>query len=376
MFKPYEIFSLIFYLLELIFILDNCIDAFMIKASSKKLFTVVFYLMIHLLLSVLLFYRMISFHFFIAYLYPVIMLVILIYGRDQLKKWKKGNISRHSIKQFFDELPIAIFFYNTEGLPLLTNDTLNHFLGNPINNGNNFSHYLKDHDYMIDYRGRTFLFNQTQIDDQFIQIIGIDITESNKLTKQLEIENEQLYLMNSMLKEYSKQIDQIIKDEELLEAKIRIHDDLGRILLTTKYFLTNPDSTMEIEELRRLWKENNQGFLHHQRMSKSNPYHELEKAASFIDMKIELEGSDPFDQELFITGCRECLTNAKKHGNAKVLHVRIEKDSIVFSNDGTPPSLPIIEKGGLLSLHKMVEKKKAIMEIRNEPSFTLTIRKG
>ena len=69
------------------------------------------------------------------------------------------------------------------------------------------------------------------------QIIGVDVTAEERLNRQLDVENARLAELNARLKQYSKNVEAVVRERKILLAKARIHDEWGRTLLCTRRLL-------------------------------------------------------------------------------------------------------------------------------------------
>ena len=63
-----------------------------------------------------------------------------------------------------------------------------------------------------------------------------------------------------------------------------------------------------------------------------------------------------------------------KHTDGEVLTVDCTTSGkMILTNDGTPPSGPIVEGGGLGNLRRRVEEEGGTMTVESAPRFRLTI---
>jgi signal transduction histidine kinase len=99
-------------------------------------------------------------------------------------------------------------------------------------------------------------------------------------------------------------------------------------------------------------------------------YHPILQAAKDVCIDVKVEGSLPTAPSVAsVVSCAidECLTNTIKHADGETLFVRCNEEGgyaiVCFSNDGTPPSAPIVESGGLKNLRNMVESAGGIMMV-------------
>ena len=111
----------------------------------------------------------------------------------------------------------------------------------------------------------------------------------------------------------------------------------------------------------------------------------LRKAADSAGVRLNILGQMPEDSEyrqVFLWAASESLTNAVFHAGARTLNVCLTDNSngwsMRFTNDGTRPTKPITEGGGLSSLRRKLESMGAAMTVESNPEFALnvTVRRG
>lgn len=74
---------------------------------------------------------------------------------------------------------------------------------------------------------RTFTKSILELDgEEIVEITSADTTDLYGLLCEQERKNKSLFQIRKRLQEYQKQIVKAARDEELLQAKMRFHDDL------------------------------------------------------------------------------------------------------------------------------------------------------
>lgn len=315
--------------------------------------------------------------------------------------WRKKNLSPLSIKESFDTLPMGICFYEDNGLIRLSNTEMDDasFLldKEALLNGSTFYERLEkkeipDVTYLSispqevilrkDEKVLSFRHYLHQIGKKNIhEIDESDITKTYELTKELEKKTKELQLLQKRLLSYEKNAKELITEREILETKIRIHGDLGKLLLITKEKMKQSLSHSEKEELLLLWEKGISAFLTNEKEEKKDGLQVLEETARRIGIEIIFQGEryekDSKEEKILLQAIHESLTNAVKHAQAKTLFVTLKKeklhDIIEIRNDGLLPKKEILEGGGLSSLRKLVEENLGKMEIVNKDGFLLRI---
>ena len=85
-------------------------------------------------------------------------------------------------------------------------------------------------------------------------------------------------------------------------------------------------------------------------------------------------------EALLAAACDVCVTNCVNHAHGTEVYVDITaengENTIIITNNGTPPAQPIAEGGGLSSLRRTVEDAGGTMTVAHQPNFILTIVTG
>ena len=315
--------------------------------------------------------------------------------------WRKKNLSPLSIKESFDTLPMGICFYEDNGLIRLSNTEMDDasFLldKEALLNGSTFYERLEkkeipDVTYLSispqevilqkDEKVLSFRHYLHQIEKKTIhEIDESDITKTYELTKELEKKTKELQRLQKRLLSYEKNAKELITEREILETKIHIHGNLGKLLLITKEKMKQNLSHSEKEELLLLWEKGIDDFLTNEKEEKKDELQVLEETARRIGIEIIFQGErfekDSNEEKILLQAIHESLTNAVKHAQAKTLFVTLKKenlhDIIEIRNDGILPKKEILEGGGLSSLRKLVEENLGKMEIVSKDAFLLRI---
>lgn len=302
--------------------------------------------------------------------------------------WQCTHITNISVKQAVDKIPFGVCYYNNQGRILLINQTMSNLceeiIGEPVQNGiRTFEKILSMGSviHMPDDRAISVQSQKCIIDTEEVElVIAFDITEEYKKTNILLQKEEQLKELNSKLISYNKEMVSVIALREVLNAKVKIHDELGSSLLATKKYLLQGGTTEErirlIDSLR-----NNVRFLRQE--SEEVTYDEYEmimNTAVDIGMKVDIKGELPDDERsrhIVATAMHECLTNTIRHAGGDTLYVEVKNIPnglrLIYTNNGTVPDAPISEKGGLNSLRNLVEQAGGTMQITVTDQYTLTI---
>lgn len=250
-------------------------------------------------------------------------------------------------------------------------------LGTCIKDGDNPIYELHD--------GNVRSFRRTYIETdgmRLYEVLAADVTEEFALISELEEKEERLRYRGSRLKALGEKIDALNIEKEILNSKIRLHDDWGRALLTAKAYMENPDDETRREFLS-IWERNISYVEENEPSLAKDAYDDIIRSAEALGLRIDIEGELPEDYDMrnvVIQAMTVCLSNMVKHAEGKLLELRSENSSgrftVTLTNDGESPDEVIEEKGGLKNLRKKVEAQGWQMKVESSPRFVLNIEMG
>lgn len=217
-----------------------------------------------------------------------------------------------------------------------------------------------------------------RVQSDVIETTALNITEQYELNQELSARKRQLSDVNRRLRRFSAEIADVTREQEILAAKIQVHNDFARTLLATRAYISPENSDINRNELITLWRrsiEALEGGVEEE--EKPDELEEMKKAASAVNVKLKITGSSfpdgGLEHDTIIDAIHESLNNMVKHSDGKTLHVDIRNRVYTIISDGTPPAAPIEEKGGLINLREEVEKNGGVMQIEWQPVMKLII---
>lgn len=339
-------------------------------------------------------------------------------GRDKL--------SPGSVKESLDALPDGVCFFSEDGRILLSNRRMQHIssdiTGIGILNGEKLWRCIEEKSVKMDVSDGLVIFTsdskvwnvrRSEIEaegNRINEIVALDVTEQYELRRELEERNERLNSVNERLRIFSRDMSRLTAEKELLDAKIKVHDDLGRSLLAFRAYLTAEPSKRDRSKLLPLWR-----YVISVMKKETAPSEEwdaIEKTAESLHIQIEINGDLPAGlADLPVSGAarsaimaaiRECLTNTARHAGGDRLFVLIKcgveqgadhastsgnpsasgtapcADAphgirVEITNNGRMPLTPVQEAGGLSNLRHMVERAGGNMTIESSPQFLLRL---
>lgn len=181
--------------------------------------------------------------------------------------------------------------------------------------------------------------------------------------------------------DYNREAEQIIISQELLNARMQVHNETGHVLLVSRRYMDDPAAIDEAALLQtlivtnaQLLKEYEQDDTQRDRLS------EAIEAARTIGIAVRLRGAIPENgtpRTILAAAIRECASNLRKHADGSCLTVETEENGseICFTlvGNGRAPEKPLSETGGLSSLRSLVENAGGTMSASIQPSVTITI---
>ena len=320
-------------------------------------------------------------------------LIIMVMKEVQIRK---TTVTRTAIKESIDYLTTGLCFYTENGRVMLSNHCMNQLchviLGEDLQNAASMWERFSDGEVLPGITrmasgnhpvfripdGTIWTFSREKLQDVF-QITAADTSQLYRLTDELKQKNIALGALNQRLKAYDENVEELTRAKERLEAKSRIHSELGQSLWVTRNYLQDAEGKIlpPVEE----WKRS----IAILRQETADRYGDtslrmLTETAGNFGVSIETEGVMPENEKiekLFLDAAAEALTNAVRHAGADKLFMRLyETDTyyqVCFQNNGKLPDGEFTEGGGLGSLRRKVETAGGAMSICCRPVYSLTI---
>ena len=304
------------------------------------------------------------------------------------------------IKASFDSLPVAVCFFDGNGVVRLVNhrmlavmsflrkDSIQMLaemetaLAAPPEGVSCLNPKL--HIYAFP-DGRALRFAREQITTkerkQYTQITATDVTELMQRQARLREESAKLAEANDRLRKLFEQMPEIIREEETLEMKLRVHDDIGHSILTARRALLRQAGMDELRASAALWEQAIAVLYRSNQLREgSDPLETAIFKAREMGVSVLTEGCSLDIQKnraLLALAINECASNCVRHADGTELYVRFsqsqDQETLILTNNGTPPKEEIKEGGGLSMLRRRVEEAGGKMEIQSSPQFALIL---
>ena len=306
----------------------------------------------------------------------------------------------NAIKESFDNLPAAICIFNAKGLVRLMNRRMlavgSWLLGSGIQTLGELHEALesppgavtKDASMPAVYHfpdGSALRFSEHEITDRdgqrYTEVIAADVSELMAVRTQLDEENARLDAANEALRKLGEEMADIVREEEILNMKIRVHDDIGYSLLSVRRAYWQCENMEELHTLAEQWRTTIRLLHTDVPEAPADALSYAKQRAKELGAEVSLTGTFPKDtaaRELFSLAIRECTSNCIRHAGGTNIFAdcRLAQNTVVLTltNDGKLPEAPVSEGGGLTGLRRRVEQMQGTMDIQSRPRFALTIK--
>lgn len=324
--------------------------------------------------------------------------------RERLRRYRAS----HMIRRAIDTYPDGICFARESGRVVLSNKTLNdvcarltgHTVTNAaamwrelaalakaqaIGDGSPHEEEKPAHEELLLRVGEQAIWRfrtsrLTVREAPVIQYEASDVTALFDAQQRLRESNKREAALHARQRELLKNIVQNNLSQELLAAKLRIHDDFGRLILMTGQALSEGEGA-DIETLQGAWigavRDMENAAAPEMRHS---PREELVRVAKLIGCQVVFEGPEPQERKavlLLYAAIREALTNAIRHAGADRLTVCITEDGYKYhvriSDNGKKAVSAIREGSGLSALRQRLEQEMATLNYDFSDGLTLIL---
>lgn len=329
------------------------------------------------------------------YVILVVLLLAQVYIANMYRLKKKVYMPDQVIYEGFNHFPEGICFADKSGMPMLVNHQMQNIIYNlfcvPMVNMNELKQRFKQGQivegcsvmdmgeyYIVHVFEEVYSIRYLTLNN-ITEVTATKITQEYHLLQELEITNQKLIETNQRLKDFNQKVEQYVREKEILEAKIKVHDDIGRSLLAFRSYLNK--TTKDRNELLKLWNQSIH-LMKDERQEQENldNYQHVIKMAKRLGVHLEVNGKQPSHKNarrILSLLLLESLTNTVRHAHGDCIYADIVEQAgsycIKVSNNGIQPTKPIQEKGGLLNLRKMIELHHGSMEIKQKPNFTIHV---
>lgn len=310
---------------------------------------------------------------------------------------KKKHALRWAVKEALDTLPSAVCYFTAAGNVKLCNtamcDLIRKITQNDLQTLDELNEALDscNQNTGVIREGNLFLFPDghawqysvdkvTAADGRiYTEAVLSDVTELYEKRQKLQRQSRELKKMYRELKILSANVLEMTREEEILNLKSRLHDQMNMGVAAIRQILrqntTSEENAAAIAQFRRAIQ-----VLQEENAYPQDDIAEFIRDAEVSGIRVEITGDFPEEKEvlhLLLPVLREACVNAARHADASVLYITAERKSnavrLLLTNDGRQPQQEVIPRGGLVDLGRMLAEAGGKIEIQSQPQFLLTV---
>lgn len=324
---------------------------------------------------------------------------VLLAAFISLWRRERSRITPMSVKEATDSLPAGLCFYLEGGRVVLVNRTMEALCraltGGPLANGERFREELLARTerpeaempgpapLLFQPDGTVWSFSESEERYQNAPIcllMVFDVTELYRKTQSLRRMREELEALNRRLTDYYREAAALTAQKEILEVRVRLHDEMGADLLMMRRLLREGGTEKERRQLDERLRRH-AAFLKEETVPvERDEYRLLFETAERLNGQILVEGELPREEpfrHIIATALHECFTNTLRHAHGRTLRLRLEESPALlrasFTNDGLQPEGPVREQGGLRTLRSLTEGAGGRMSVSVDPEYVITL---
>lgn len=310
---------------------------------------------------------------------------------------KKKHALRWAVKEALDTLPSAVCYFTAAGNVKLCNtamcDLIRKITQNDLQTLDELNEALDscNQNTGVIREGNLFLFPDghawqysvdkvTAADGRiYTEAVLSDVTELYEKRQKLQRQSRELKKMYRELKILSANVLEMTREEEILNLKSRLHDQMNMGVAAIRQILrqntTSEENAAAIAQFRRAIQ-----VLQEENAYPQDDIAEFIRDAEVSGIRVEITGDFPEEKKvlhLLLPVLREACVNAARHADASVLYITAERKSnamrLLLTNDGRQPQQEVIPRGGLVDLGRMLAEAGGKIEIQSQPQFLLTV---
>lgn len=325
--------------------------------------------------------------------------VLIMLHLRQIHKYTETHVSAGAVKDTLDWLPVGFCIGDAQGEVWLSNLKMNELsqslMQQHLSDSRGFWEQIRaqgiaqDQGYLLQTKDcHAYLFTQTPLtlsdrdgEKHYTQIIASDMTDAYQITQELTANNKHLKEVQYRMKAVAAYERSLIAAREVIKARTAVHNQMGGVLLSGKYYMDHPEGMDEAEMLRLL--KFNSFFLlgeANQHEKRTDALQDVLRMAQRIGVTVVFEGTVPAQnpaRDVFVQAIEQCAANTVRHAGGDRLTVTVTETesqyTAEFRNNGTPPDQPVRETGGLSYLRKAAEAAGGTLTVQSEPVFVLTV---
>ncbi len=310
---------------------------------------------------------------------------------------KKKHALRWAVKEALDTLPSAVCYFTAAGNVKLCNTAMYDLirkitqndlqtldeLNEALNSCNQNTGVIREGNLFLFPDGHAWQYSVDKVTAAdgriYTEAVLSDVTELYEKRQKLQRQSRELKKMYRELKILSANVLEMTREEEILNLKSRLHDQMNMGVAAIRQILrqntTSEENAAAIAQFRRAIQ-----VLQEENAYPQDDIAEFIRDAEVSGIRVEITGDFPEEKEvlhLLLPVLREACVNAARHADASVLYITAERKSnamrLLLTNDGRQPQQEVIPRGGLVDLGRMLAEAGGKIEIQSQPQFLLTV---
>ncbi len=297
----------------------------------------------------------------------------------------RNFITPGAVKQYLDRISCGVCCWRDSGRVLFSNTCMNRLCkaltGGSLLSGDQLREAAGDGIVLLEDRVWRFSGRYTELDGEPLhELIASDITAEYARTQVLERDKAELSRLNRELGEYYASLDDIVRRQEILQAKANIHDEMNRLMLATA--AAGGEDEEAAGRIFSLWEQDALLLCREAEETADAKAQSLEKLAAALKIQLVWEDALPdalTDKQkgLFFAAASEAVVNAVKHAKAQELAISFsESENQIccrFASGGDVPAGPVRFTGGLANLVALAERQDASVTVASGEVFALML---
>lgn len=304
---------------------------------------------------------------------------------------------RNAVKEGLDMLPTAVCFFYPSGTIRLCNAAMQKLfreiagsdlqsygeLKEALDNCNPTTGIIRGGSMFVFPDGKTWQYHEqivkTADGTVYTESVFSDVTGMYEKKQELKQQSGELKKMYRELKILSENVQEATREEEILQLKSLLHDQMNMGIAAIRQVLRQNTVTKEDEAAIAQFRRAIQ-ILREENTCSQDDLAEFIHDAAVSGIQVKITGKLPETErelQLLLPVMREACVNAARHADATVLYVDVEQYEdhvdLRVMNDGKQPDTDIVPGGGLEDLRRMLAAVGGKMEIQSRPAFVLTV---
>ena len=318
----------------------------------------------------------------VAFIVLTLATVLLLKANIQ---YEKNIITPNAIKLFLDKVPCGICCWCDNGKVIFSNicmDSLcNAITKEQLMNGIDFCNKVADGIFTVNDKIWHFSCRDFIMDNESLhEMTASDISAEYAKTQALEKDKEELSQLKQKLDEYYLNLDDTVRRQEILQAKVRIHDEMNKLLLSAT--AVNGKDTDKLNDILSLCEKNALLLcMEAEETESANILSSINELADTLKIKLIWQNELPpklthAQCGLFFSAAKEAVINAVKHANAKTLNISFAEteENIICSFTNSGMCKNTLFTGGLKNLSVLAGEQGVSVSVNADKNFTLSLR--